>query len=236
MLLSEIFDYLAQGELRNLAIGGDGAGTIPEVHRPTVIGHINLALTELHTRFPLKERELYLQQYDHIEFYKLSSQYAESNETSTEEYKYIVDSVDAPFTDDIIRIETAFDEVGNEIPLNDYTQDTSVFTPAYNMVQIPKPVGENVTVFIYRANHRTIPVDTTDPTLVEVDIPFTFLEAVMFYVAYRAYSNRTGNEGQAMSSTYKIKYEAACEFLQQHNAANDSYTIANNKPSMNYWP
>lgn len=234
MLLSEVFTYLAQGELRNLTLGGDGNGIIPEKHYPTIIGHINLALTELHTRFPLKERELMVQQFDELEFYKLSSEYSVSSGTA--DTLYIIDTVANPFTNDIIRLETAFNEIGEEVPLNDYTDNRSIFTPAYDFVQIPEPVGTNTTVFIYRANHTMIPLDTTDPTTVQVDIPYTFLEALMFYVAYRAYSNKSGNEGQAMSSTYKIKYESACEFLQQHNAANDSYTLLNNKPSMNYWP
>ncbi|CAL9954681.1 virion structural protein [Vibrio phage D518] len=234
MLLSEVLTYLAQGDLRNLAIGGDGSGVIPEKHQPTIIGHINLALTELHTRFPLKERELTIQQFDHIEFYKLTKEYSATSGTA--EHKYIIDTEECPFTDDIIRIETAYNEIGCEVPLNDYTLDTSLFTPAYNVIQIPLPVGTNTSLFIYRANHPLIPVEGTDPTTTEVDLPYTFLEALMFYVAQRVYSNKSGNEGQAMASTYKIKYEAACEFLTQHNAANDSYTISNTKPMMNYWP
>lgn len=236
MILNDVMNVLARGELRNLAIGGDGTGVIPEKHYATIIDFINLGLTDLHTRFPLKTKEVVIDQNDGIQIYHLTRQFAQSNTSSTEDIKYIADTAENPFLEDIIRIENAYDETGKEIFLNDYSMPGSIFTPTYNSVQIVNPVSENSTFFIYRANHPFISSNITVRDKVVLDLPYTFLEALCLYVGYKAYSNKSGNEGQGMMSTYRLKYENACAFLLEHNAANDSYTVTNAKPAQNYWP
>ena len=58
MLLKDIFEQLAQGELRHLAIGGVDSGGILQQDFNRVIPHINLGVTELCKRFPIQNKVL----------------------------------------------------------------------------------------------------------------------------------------------------------------------------------
>ncbi len=71
MKLSEFFDLLEYGELANLPLSGniDSPKGIREQDYPVLISHLNLALTDLHTKFNLKEREVAVQQYEPIVYY-----------------------------------------------------------------------------------------------------------------------------------------------------------------------
>ena len=189
MYLSELFSLLSTGEFSGLYIGGEDNEGIPTSEYPTVANHINLGLTDLFTRFPLKEKEVIIQQYDDITMYKLHSDFAETNTVSTEDPKFIKDTATDPFLDDIIRIERAHQEDGTEIPLNDYGASDSWFTPSWDTVQIPTPVSTNTANFIFRAMHpKLVVTESTDPATVVVDIPFTFVNALLMYVASRQYA------------------------------------------------
>ena len=119
MYLNELFDQLTYGELSQLEYGGvDNEGITQEDHK-RILPHINLALTELHKRFLIREEEVTIRCYDHIETYVLDSKYAATNTESTEPYKYIHDTVFEPFVDNVLRIEKVFNEDGQELFLNE---------------------------------------------------------------------------------------------------------------------
>jgi len=236
MYLSELFNLLSTGEFSNLYVGGEDYEGIPTAEYPGVINNINLALTDLHTRFPLIEKEVVIQQYDNITMYKLHSDFAEQNSESTENPKYIMDTVEDPFEDIIIRIERGHQEDGTEVPLNDYGAKVSWYTPEYNTIQIPEPVGTNTAHIIYRANHVKIPASaSTDPDTTVVNLPYTFVNALLMYVAYRHYAGKPNQETQAVSASYYQKYETACALLRQHNVMNDGDSVTNTKLETNGW-
>jgi hypothetical protein len=236
MKLSDIFSLLSTGEFSNLYMGGDANDGIPTAEYPTVVNHINLALTDLHTRFPLKEKEVIIQQYENITMYKLHSDYAESNTSSTKDPKYIKDSADSPFLDDILRIERAYKENGDEVSLNDYGVANSWYTPSWDTLQIPFPVSTNTANLIFRATHPVL-VGTTEivPTTVEVDLPYSFVNALLMFVASRQFAGKPNQDTQALSMAYYQKYELACTQLEKYNVANDSDAITNNKLEINGW-
>ena len=213
MLLSAFFEDLSLGELKHISIGGIAGGVIDTANYPTVISHINYGLTELFTRFLLKMDQLVLQQYDHIEFYRLSKEFAESNVDSTESYKYIKDGTQ-PFKENIIKIEQASDEEYGEVPINNPLKDNSIYTPEYNLVQIPYANEENMITLFYRAKHDSIPLDTADPSTVNIDLSNAFKEALASYVAYRSYF-AMGNEGSLKQMQfYKQLFEDQCSKLK----------------------
>lgn len=51
---------------------------------PKVITQINLGLTDLHSRFPLREGQVTIQMYEHISQYYLRRQFAQTNQDSQE--------------------------------------------------------------------------------------------------------------------------------------------------------
>ena len=82
MTLQDIFDKLTFGELSQIGVSGNGTGISQEDY-PKLISHVNLGLTDLYTKFPLREREVVIQQYDEISFYELDITHAQSNTMPT---------------------------------------------------------------------------------------------------------------------------------------------------------
>lgn len=234
MLLSEFFDQLTYGEFAQLSIGGEPKGEISPSDYPRMISHVNAALTRLHTRFLIREDEVIIQQYDHITQYYLRPEYAQSNVASLETYKYIIDSAESPFLDNVLRIERAYEEDGEEIVLNQASDERSVFTPRYDTIQIPHANSANAISVVYRGNHPKIDLATTDPSTVEIFIPPSFIEALGFYVASRMYAPMGTTEQGNESTSYYARYEAACQTLERYGMLNADNS-ANTKLEMNGW-
>ena len=84
MKLQTIFDQLIHGELSQLFIGGaETSDVIVPDNYPKVISYINMGLLELYKRFPLRLKELVIQQNEGIGTYILDSNYAVANNESS---------------------------------------------------------------------------------------------------------------------------------------------------------
>ena len=215
MLLSDIFGQLTYGELAQLSIGDSEPVAI--ANYPKLVSHVNLALTDLHTRLPLYFREAIIQEYEEIEIYYLRSIYAATNTASTEPIKYITDTVYNPFTDDVLKIEQVFSEDGVEYPINDEMELYSVFTPSFDAVQIPFNDSNNAFSVMYRANHPKITIGTSfDPSTETVNLPLACVSALQYFVASRMFASM-GEAGIQESNNYILKYENAISLLEKHN-------------------
>ncbi len=237
MLLSDLFDQLTYGELSQLEYAGaDNQGIMVEDHK-RVIPHINLALTELHKRFLIREEEVTIRCYDHIETYVLDSKYAASNKASTEKYKYIHDTVFEPFMDNVIKIEKIFNEDGQELWANEtdpYIIRTernlvshrawSVNTPDYRTIQLPYPMVENQILVEYRADHERIIVEGLRPDITNIKIPSYLLEPLLLYIAARVYSSLGGDSAQE-GMAYMAKFEASCKKIEELNLVNKAHAV-----------
>lgn len=186
MLLSRIFEHLTYVTVPQLSISGAASGAVNPDDYPKLITVTNAGLVDLYTRFQLRTRELPLQLQEGKTIYKLHSDYAESNTASTETVKYIVDgTVIHPFIDNIIVIDQVFDEIGNELPLNDAALANSVFTPSQIELQVPQANSANMLAVLYRALPDIIPTSTTNLATIEVDLPVHFLDALTNYMAWK---------------------------------------------------
>jgi len=218
MLLSTVFDRLTTIELSQLAVGGEEEGAIEESNYPKILTAINGALNQLYIRFPLKLQEVMIQQFDHISNYTLHTDFAQSNTASTEVYKYINDYAAEPFTDDVIKVELVYNEIGVELPLNDPDDHYSVFTPQYNVLQIPYPDAANAVSVVYRATPTLLVTTSTDLT-VDVPIPPQMIEPLIAYTAHLIFG--AGNIGGSEdASAYLAKYLRLCEDLEKYGAFN----------------
>jgi len=216
MTLLDILKDLTYGELAGLAIGNLLPGEFdnePDPHEyEQIVSHINLGLKEIYKRFFLRSREIEIQEYEQFTSYKLHSDFAQSNVASLEPIKYIIDTVDDPFQDDILKIEEVYDEEGTKLSMNDITDEYSVFTPAYNIVQIPYPNNANTFSDQYRACHPKVPVTlATDPDTVEIELPNSLHIALLQYVGYRA-NLRTNPE---RSADYWQQFEKTCAHVER---------------------
>lgn len=236
MKLSEVFQMLQYGELANLSLSGDidePSGIRVEDY-PVLISHINLCLTDLHTKFNLREKEVVIQQYDEVSYYELDVKYAQSNTDSNEPIKYISDSEYAPFIGDVLRINAAFNEVGCEIPINDENDCNSIFLNSYKRVQVPNPSDENAIWLTYRANHPKL--DMSSPDLdAEVELPAYCIEALLSYVASRVHGQRTSQEAQATAVNLMAKYNLICDQIEEKNVLHNSPSNTNFKLGDRGW-
>lgn len=214
MKLSEFFNYLTYGELANLKIGGKDVGGIYPQSSEEVLTFITQGLTDLHTRFALKHNEVIVQQYDHITLYPLRREYAESNTESTEPYKWIMDTAERPFLEDIILIEEVYDEIGGEITLNKENVDCSIYTPQYDVLQIVGAKSENAISVIYKADHTPIDLSVYEPKEIDLEIPNQLVRALTLYVSSLAHTAVGSPEGMQTGFAKMQEYEAACIHIE----------------------
>lgn len=219
MTLLDILKDLTYGELADLHIGNLIPGESdnePDPHQyEQIVGYINLGLNELYKRFLLKTREIYVEEHAEISLYKLHSDYALTNTASpiAEADRYIIDSVDAPFVDDVLKIEEVYDEEGNKLPMNDYTEDLSVFTPSFNVIQVPYPQDEVTIAVQYRATHPRIAANVaTEADEIEVELPNSLRDALLYFVGSRAH--RATNVEK--SADYWQMFKKACDDVDMY--------------------
>lgn len=219
MTLLDLMKDLTYGELAQFNIGNLITGEFESEPDPTryeqLISAINLGLKEIYKRFFLSSKEIYIQQYAQISTYVLSSKYAQTNVASLEPIKYIMDTPEKPFLDDVLKIEEVYDEEGNILPMNDITEDLSVFTPNYRSIQIPYPDDANTMAVQYRASHpRIVYTKGMDPADVEIELPNSLHEALLYYVASRFATSISGDQG-AEGSDYFQKFNASCDKVDE---------------------
>lgn len=233
MKLSELFQMLSVGELSLIRTGNDGQGIRPQDY-PKVIAQLNAGLTDLHARFPLLEKEVIIQQYEQITKYYLRSEFAQMNTTSTEKYKYLMDTPTERFLDDVIRVERVFDECGCCLYLNNEPSCGSIVTPAFDCIQIVYPIETNALFVTYRANHPKIALTTTDLNT-EVRIPASHEKALTYYIASQLYSNSPNPETAAKGIEWSQRFEAECAKIENLDLDNAHIGQTNVKPEMRGW-
>ena len=217
--LDQIFRDLTYGELSQTAIGAFSpeeyeSGPDPR-HWAKLTSFVNLGLLALYKRFFLSSKEIYIQQYEQIATYVLDSKYAQSNVASAEPIKFIMDSADNPFQDDILKIEEVYDEEGNKLFLNDSTEDLSIMTPNFKSIQVPYPNEFNTIAVQYRAAHpRIVYSPALDPTATEIMLPLSLYDPLLQFVAYKVMQN-TGVEGEASAMSYYQLFDSGCKLVEE---------------------
>lgn len=217
MKLSDIFDQLATGELSQLALVDSTQENINPTDYNRVINQVNMGLSELHKRFMLKRKTLQLQTLADVIRYPLTSKHSQSGGAVL---PYILD-IDEPFEDDIVEILVVKDAQNKELPLNEYkaTATLGVLTPAYNIIRFSEDVAPSRFEVIYQASHVKVPKvvdpDTFDASKVDIELPMTHLEALLFYIASRVISPINGavNGAPQEGMQYAQRFEQSCQDL-----------------------
>ena len=231
--ISDLFRQLSYGELSNLAISDSGSGDIIEAKWPQLIQYTNEALTALYSRFVLSEKELVVEQVAGETRYPLTSTYAVfGGAGSGVPNHFILDTVDAPFKDDLIRVLAVWDANGN-YPLNDKGNDLSLFTPTPLTLQVPTPVADGLLSVGYQAKHPAlldeITEDVTNLLDQTVDLPFYFENALQQLVAYKVFCHMNGQENIMKGQEFLAAYEADCLRTEQLDLANQTTYTGHDK-------
>lgn len=237
LTLHDIFHDFTSGEFAQLSIGGRGKGKIEPEDYSLLIPHINLALIDLYTKFELRTRELQVDLKDWMSVYKLHSDFAYSSpaEPVNGYPKYISDTPEHPFTDDIIRIEEAFNEDGSHVALNQPEVEGGIFTPRYDTIQVPQSIGGSTLFLVYRARPDLIPTDIEDPSQVEIELPMSHRSALLYYVASRVFTSVTGQDTSAVGQEYRMKYMQEVTQIQQFNLNQENSSQLNKRIHNRGW-
>lgn len=225
MNLGELFTNLSLGELSNLSLGTDGAGSIADVHKPKIIRHINAGLLRIYSRFILLEKILLVEQLEGKTTYPLRKEFAESEYVAgTSPYPYIKD-LGEPFTDDVIKILGVYDTLGRKLSINDDDDAVSIFTPQGKVLQVPAPVPTALLSVNYQAKHPTV---VNDPDQ-DINLPDVLEDALTEFVAWKVYSNINTQEAQAISQGHEANYEKICMEAVTFDLVNTSLSSSGNK-------
>lgn len=223
MKLQEIFNTLSAGEFSQLSFG-DGPGVLTsDVVQDKVLTFINRGLTDLFSRFNLRQATLTLLLQPDQTSYLLTGKHAVNGRGAVDP-KYILDSVLEPFNEDgLVQILQVKTESGFELGLNDLSRPNSCMLSAQNRLEVPLSIVNksmslpacmitNTLTVQYQATHPWIKSDVGayDPDRLEISLPRTHLTALCYYVGSLA-SNPVGL-GQEFNAgnTYAAKYEAEC--------------------------
>lgn len=222
MILKELINQLVLGELKSFSFS-DGGVLKPDA-LPAIIDSINMSLNDLYTRFLLNEKELHILCFANKTKYPLRQKYAASDPTP-DVPKYILDTPDYPFNDDLIQIISATDEMGRRVTINDAGHFGSIFIPRYDTIQVTNPTNSTMLVVTYQAKHPTIKVPLADCEigwLQDIILPPILEEALRTRIAFRTYApmDREGSGNKA--AVLEIKYDKICAEAEQKNLINST--------------
>lgn len=237
ILLSEIFEILQGAEFNSLSIveneGGEAHVDTKEYNR--LIKLVNAGLAELHKRFNLKSGSVMIQTTEGVPKYVLDSKYAKS----TNPDGYILDSVEDPFTDDILEITRITSLEGRELILNNRSRLSqhragttvpvnelceSLFTLDYRTVRVPVYLRDSQLLVMYKSSGTKIKdiVDNSgdiikQPEEVVIELPAAYINALTYYVASRVYNSKGAETiGRGIfheGNNYRSSYEAEINTL-----------------------
>lgn len=225
MKLSEIFDLLASGEMSQLYKGSDDKTVIGENFYKDIAGSVQLGLNALYTRFNLKQNQLELRLVPGKRDYLLQSRFADQG-CGEEPVRYIADTEEAPFKNDILKITQIVTPLGFDLQLNNHANQYSCTTPNMITLRVPYAMVNPVVntpdelkvqslLVVYKANHPTLLPrgDWIDPERIEVELPYSHVTALLYFVASRAHNPvGMGNEFNSGNQWYQ-KYELECQRL-----------------------
>ncbi len=215
MKLIDIFNQLAYSELRNVFIGSgpidDGEDGMPAANMHKFLPSIQAGLTELHTRFLLRE--------------------GTTSVTLDGSASYTVESTAGEALMKVERIYGTYNSKEYEIPLNEVGNDAAIRTSTQDTLLVPTDTEKapwlletTVLSVVYRADHAEIDATSaiSAPVTYTINLPSTHLRALTLFCASQA-MNPMGSGGEFHEgNNYWARFEAACTQLVTHNMQIDS--------------
>lgn len=240
MKLYEYLQHLSYAELSNLRVGKDGTGNgISPSKIPYVVNCINEGLLRLYSKFVLKTNSVLVELNEVRTRYHLSSKHswlnADEDDKGDPEFsdKFLRDDPEHPFTDDIIKILGVVSTEGVEVPLNNNASPISVYTPAYDVLEVPMTVPGVALTVVYQAKH--VHLDFEKNPEQEINLPESLLGALSSYVAYLVYSNMNTQEAITNAQKYLQNYQMILQENIDMDLVHSSYSQDNTKFRFNGW-
>jgi hypothetical protein len=223
MQLSTLIDSLVSSELAQLSIGTAKAEDITDANLAALVGHVNLGLMALYSRFKLKEGKLLVPLQDGVLQYPLAAE-------------------------DLLKVESVKTDAGVPFPLNDKGNPFSLHTPRVKLLNVPEvvvkqeaslPDGYKTTALTveYRAAHAQLEVEqvvNSGADTVELELPGVYMQALMYFVASRAHNPAGMSNEFHAGNTWYAKYEGECMRLKMENYEIDQAATINRKAAKGF--
>ena len=212
LTLSQLLGQLSYGPLSNLSLSGEGDGVVDAARLPALVDAINDGLLALYGRFTLKEQCALIELQDHITQYHLRPEFAHTNKESTQPYRYILDSDQEPFLNDVLRITAVHDHTGRHLVLNNPEIPLSLRTPQHKTLYVPSPTYGTVLAVTYQARHVPLTIDDSDSQYVE--LPDVLVPALRHHVCSTLLDAMGTQESMGRGQNHMMAYENQCQEIQ----------------------
>jgi hypothetical protein len=236
MLVQDLFTRLSYGELSNLAIGMEGAGSIDVNREAQALAAVTTALTALYTRFQLRIAFLTLEAMSEVDSYVLSSEHAESNLLAHPTIPHYIKDVTAmprPFADDVIRIlgvrrldvaaTIGLDESLDFLVNSRENATNAVKTLAYNEIRLLTALPGEQFEIEYQANHPPLTLSGS------IQIMPALEEALQARTAAAIFAGMSGEAHVARSKELLARYEQLCAEAKLNDMSQESSSNAFDK-------
>lgn len=223
--LTELYKSLALSVLNNTSVITDDKKDIEPDMKEYILEFINEGLTRLHSRFPLKTNNVFVEMREGRTEYPLLARYSFMGfDPALAQYPFIMDSASNPFKEDVIKILMVYDSEGQRRGLNDNHNPHGLFTPRPDTLQCIRPRHCEVLTVTYQAKHPTVTVDGENQ---EIDLPDTLLPALKYWVAYSYYTGLNTAESTSKAAEYLQMYESICGEVKDYDLGSSSESSTN---------
>lgn len=201
MVVQDVINMLVYGELSQHYMANNGE--LNEDKIPVMISHINLGLTALHKRFPLRKK---------IE-------------------TYVIDQLDTVIdlratVPDLLKIEGVSLASGKEMVINETKGLERVSSFDWFNIKFEGFEEGTEVLLEYRLNHPRI-ASNADLETTSIILPDSFIEPLITYVASRVVSSIGFGEAINEASFYASKFEMLCLQLENKSMINGDGFVNN---------
>lgn len=228
--MAEVVDLLVDCELSNLLYVDSDNKALNTAKLPALVRSINQGVLELHKRFNLKIGTITIDLDKERHRYYLRPQFQTGNKPDgVDAVKYIRAGDDKLWPRSILKVERVFDQAGCELTLNEQGSLESLMTPSDDILQVSDWFLQKYPTTSLKLEYRMAPKkqllceDFQDEwDCLDVDIPYTHLQALVYFVAMRSHSS-IGFQANTASeyNNYSQKYEIECQALSTLGLQND---------------
>lgn len=220
MNLGELKKQIAIGELSNLIWTKEG--TIKPQYEEYIVQFIKDALNVIYARLQLKKEAVFLETVEGKLEYKISNENIMTSPDLEPDYDhYLWLPNKDKFDSDILKIIGVLDHAGKRLPINDIYIKHAVFTPIFNVLQLPALVvaaHKKFEVHLAMAHSDFVNGDSS-----EIELPSTLIPAVRAYVAYLVHSNMNTENSVSNAQKYLQQYNLVIQEVTPNGAEVTSY-------------
>ena len=187
--------------------------------RVKLLPAINSALRQMFIEHQVSQKELVLRTDANITQYFLKAEHAVSNAAMVE--KYIIDTVQNPYTGDLARIDEVRDEHGRLIySAHENYMGGYVRMPRWDCLSFSTPLDQKEYLIRYRAAAPVMTENQTDAS-VELELPPGFVDLLRLKIAERVYGAQKTVESIAKAGQYTREANALEARLRGQDTAQE---------------